>query len=234
MKTIVFLMLASLGNAGACSADPANLLADGVEIEARSVLAALLQFGYERGVCLGIEAPGLDLLQEPVQLHFAHSTVGEVVRTLLNEKPYRISEEGRVIVIRSAESASRFTQLDATIPEFKMAPGTSLGWAEVRLFIEIRIAADPSLRSTGFAGSILGEQPEIGPIEEYERSAREILTIMASQVGGAWVSGLCPAARDLPSRPCWNVIPYGSNSELFRDLANLRVSERLAERSSLK
>jgi hypothetical protein len=230
---IAGMLLASglLAQAGACRADAANQLADNAEIQAPSALAALLQFAYEHGVCVGIEAPGLDLLQGLGQVHVAHSAAGDVLRALLKEKPYQSSEKGGVVLVRSADSTSRVTQLDVVVPEFKM-PRATLASAEALLFQGIRLSLDPSIK--GFAGSVLGDVAEVGPLDEHERSAREILTLLASQAGGAWVSGLCPVAADSSSKACWTIIPYDSDPEVFKSEVRHLVAKLLAERNSRK
>jgi hypothetical protein len=226
------LASACIASAGPCSADSASKPLDELEIRSSSLMAALLQFGYEHGVCLGIEAPGLDLLDQPIQLHLAGSTPGEVVQALLKGKAYQFSEKGGVLLVRGSDSALQFTQLDTTIPDFTV-PRTQLGFAELRLFIEIKRAADPSIQ--GFAGSIPGDLgPDVGPFEEHERSAREILTVVTGQAGGAWISGLCPA-KDASSMWCWKILPYTRSTPVpFSDEINLRISELLAERKAQK
>jgi hypothetical protein len=95
------------------------------EIQEPSGVAALLRFGYEHGVCLGIEAPGPDQLQEPAQFHVVRSTAREVVQALLRATPDQLSQSQGVILFHNPDSAGRFTQLDAVIPEFTI-PQTPL------------------------------------------------------------------------------------------------------------
>jgi hypothetical protein len=45
-----------------------------------SVLAGLLRLGYENGVCLGIEAPGIETLSQPVKLHTGPVAVATAIQ----------------------------------------------------------------------------------------------------------------------------------------------------------
>jgi hypothetical protein len=232
----IILAYAHRADAGGCAAGSADKVIQNTEIQAPSGVAALLQFGYEHGVCLGIEAPGPDQLQEPAQLHMVRSTARGVAQALVKAAPDQISqsisENQGVLLFRNPDSTSRFTQLDAVIPEFAIPVG-SLEFAEMRLSAAISMYLDPSIK--GFAGSLHQGPHFVGPIEEHERSARDLLTLIASQAGGAWIAGLCPAAPGAGSLlKCWTILPYDLSPEIFRARVAQRVAELLKERNSLK
>jgi hypothetical protein len=221
-----------LADGAPCEAGSMDKVIDGAEIQGSSVLAAVLQFGYERGVCLGIEAPALEALQTPMRVQVARTTTREVLQTLLGATSYQISEKEGVIVLRSLDAGTTFTQLDATVPEFKLSR-SSLAVAETKLFMEIKLSLDPSIK--GFVGDMPGDpQLQIGLVEQYGHSARDVLTIIAGQVGGSWVSGLCPVTGPNSVKKCWTVIPYGTSPEVFRNTVSLRAAELLKERASQK
>ena len=215
---------------GECNTSLSTRVAD-VNIEQDSALAALLQFGSENGVCLAVEAPGLDLLKRPVRIHASHPAVVYVIQTLLDGARYQLSESNGVIHIRNVETMAQMTQLDLVVPEYKF-DRLSVAWATLGVSARLQRLADPSIQ--GIAGSLIDRLPnnKIGPVDERGRTARELLTLIVSQSGGAWISGQC--LGPVLSRACWTVIEYRDEPELVVSMAASLARELTAERTTPK
>jgi hypothetical protein len=226
----------SLGSAlsaygGGCNGTLSTRVAD-VNIEQPSALAALLQFGSENGICLAVEAPGLDLLKRPGRIQASRPAVAYVIQTLLDGGAYQISESNGVILIRNADAMGQMTQLDLVVPEYKI-PKLSVAWATLGLLVRLERLADPSIQ--GMAGSLSDRHPEdqIGPMDERGRTARELLTLIVSQsAGGAWVSGQC--LGPVAGRACWTVIQYRDEPEIVAAMIGNLVDQLTTERAPQK
>ena len=76
-----------------------------VDLSEASALSALLHFGYQSGVCLGIESPEPDLLASPAHLKVQVGTVAHAIGAVLRDKPYQFSEHEGVVLIQSKTAA---------------------------------------------------------------------------------------------------------------------------------
>ena len=228
----VSLIWALSAYGGGCDRTLSARVAD-VNIEQQSALAALLEFGSENGICLAVEAPGLDLLNRPARIHASQPAIAYVIQTLLNGTQYQLSESNGVILIRSAEMpAQATTQLDLVVPEYTTTK-LSVAWANFALLVRLMRLADPSMQSV--AGTLSDRHPEdeIGPMDEHGRTARELLTLIVSQSpGGAWVSGQC--LGPLSGRACWTVIQYRDEPEIVAAMVRNLVNQLITERASKK
>jgi hypothetical protein len=217
--------------AGGCNSILSTHVAD-VNIQQPSALAALLQFGAENGICLAVEAPGLDLLKRPGRIQASRPAVAYVIQTLLDGGAYQLSESNGVILIRNADAMGQMTQLDIVVPEYTITK-LSVAWANFALLVRLMRLADPSMQS--IAGTLSDRHPEdqIGPMDEHGRTARELLTLIVSQsAGGAWVSGQC--LGPVSGRACWTVIQYRDEPEIVAATGRNLVNQLTTERTPLK
>ena len=216
---------------GGCNSALSTHVAD-VNIEQPSALAALLQFASDNGICLAVEAPGLDLLKRPGRIQASRPAVAYVIQTLLDGGAYQLSESNGVILIRNADSMEQMTQLDIVVPEYTITK-LSMAWANFALLARLMRLADPSIQS--IAGTLSDRHPEdqIGPMDEHGRTARELLTLIVSQsAGGAWVSGQC--LGPVSGRACWTVIQYRDEPEIVAAMIKNLVNRLAAERAPQK
>jgi len=222
-----FTIWACSAYGGGCKTSLFSAVPD-VDIEQPSALAALLQFGFENGVCLAVEAPAIESLKKPVRIHLSHPTVAYVVEKLLKDARYQLSESDGVILIRNVGTMGQTTQMDTVVPEYKIAD-MSVVMANFALVMRLhRLAAPTPLR--GLGASILGDHPNnrVGPINEHGRTARELLTrIVGQSPGGAWVAGQCLGS--VLQRPCWSVIEYSDERESVVGRIGHLVQELAAE-----
>lgn len=201
-----------------------------VHVADQSTVAALLQFGYQAGVCLGMESPGIDLLTQPAAFSPTPASILQVIKAMVGSRPYQVSERDGVILIRSSESFSRSSQLDVAIPEYRI-PKMSLAWASFALFTRLTLLADPS--RTGIAGALSdrNQTDTVGPLEEHGRPARDLLTLMVGRSSGAaWISGLCAGQTRGEDGPCWSLLDYKEDASVvgpvIRSLVDKLTNER--------
>jgi hypothetical protein len=217
---------------GACNIGLADQVTD-IHITAKSALAALLQFGVETSVCLGIEGPGIDLLQGPVTIDATRPTVSYIIDSLLIGKSYRVFEQDGVILIRNLADASHPTTLDTVLPEYVIGQKGSLASAEWGLQMRLVIIEDPSIR--GVAGTYSDRVPDdlVGPFDEHGRTARAILTLLVSQsTGAAWVSGRC--LPPVAGRACWTIFDYHDERSALDSMLEDRIRGLLRERTPVQ
>jgi hypothetical protein len=227
------LLVASVSGAG-CKVGLAENVGD-VEVAGESAVAALLSFGREKGVCFGLESLGLDLLAQHVNFRASNPSVSSVLQTVLEGKQYQVSESGGVVLVRNAATRADVSQLDTAIASYVIPKEFSLAWASMGLFVRLERLADPSIQSV--AGSLSDRHPNdrVGPIDEYGRTARELLTIMVGRsAGAAWVSGPCSASPVRSSKPCWTVLEYRDEPDVFYPMVNDLVGRLISEQQSAK
>src|SRR5579864_104679 len=189
---------------------------DDVRIVQRTELAALVQVGYEKNICFGIEDPEPEMLTRQVQLDSGSSTIEALIRAILPpEHAYQLSVQDGLILIRRAEQARGGTWLDSPVPSFTTGRVT-VQQASMNLFMTVALLVDPSIQ--GFAGSFNpgNVSHSIKPIDERGRSLRDLLTLIVSNSarGGAWISDEC--AQNDPSltrEPCWTILEYDSSAD---------------------
>lgn len=235
-----FLITVLLGLSVGCACLPARAacslgLGDKVshvQLKAESGFAALLLFGYEHGVCLGIENPGLGLLKGGRQIYLSNATVNEIVRRILGSESYQITESQGVVLIRNSEALKRSSVLDNVLPEYTI-PKMSLPWASEAIRMRLVRLADPS---KGYAGSLSDRLPQetTGPLSLGGRTVRDILTgIVGGSSGAAWVSGRCAGKYRNDVSPCWNFFQYQENRRTFEDLLSFILDRFTREESGL-
>jgi hypothetical protein len=191
-----------------CNAD--RKLSDvigGVHIARATRLRALVQLGYEKNICFGLEAPDPAMLSEVVQVNRSGLTVEAAIREILpNPNSYEFSEQHGVILIRADDFG---TWLDHSVPSFVL-DRTTVQWASMSLFIAVARLADPSIG--GFAGGFNpgNTSDRVGPFNEPNKRVRELLTlIVGSSRGGAWISGRCRVTDEsIVREACWTVLEY--------------------------
>ena len=157
-----------------CNADRklSDVISD-VRIARATRLAALVQLGYKKYICFGLEAPDPTMLTEMVHVNSSRLTVEAAIRQILpNQPPYELSQRNGVIVIRKADFG---TWLDHTVPSF-VVDRTTVQWASMSLFVTVARMADPSIG--GFAGDYNPGNVNdfIGPVNEQNKRLWELLT----------------------------------------------------------
>lgn len=190
-----------------CNADRklSDTISD-VHIAKTTRLAALVQLGYKKNICFGIEAPDSSMLSDVVHFNSSHLTVEAAIRQILPQGSYALSDQHGVVLIRRADFG---TWLDHTVPAF-VVDRTTVQWASMNLFVTVARMADPSI--PGFAGDYNPGNADdfVGPLNEQDKRLWELLTlIVSSSRGGAWISNRCAVTDESITRePCWTILEY--------------------------
>jgi len=205
---LFFLIPAGLaGPNHGCNADRklSDTLSD-VRITKATRLAALVQLGYKKNICFGIEAPDSSMLTDVVHFNSSHATVEATIRQILPQGSYELTEQHGVILIRRDDFG---TWLDHSVPSF-VVDRTTVQWASMNLFVTVARMADPSVGD--FAGDYNPGNGNdfVGPLHEQDKRLWELLTlIVRSSRGGAWISGRCAVTDESITRePCWTILEY--------------------------
>ena len=206
----LFFALTSAGLASGdhgCNADRRlSEVITGVHIAKSTRLAALIRLGSEKNICFGLEAPDPKMLTETVHVNSSRITIEAAIRQLLPDPAsYEFSEQNGVILIRRGDFG---TWLDHNVSF--VVGRTTVQWASMSLFMEVARLADPSIG--GFAGDYNPGNANdlVGPVNEQNKSLRELLTLIVSRSrGGAWISGRCAVTDEsISHEPCWTILEY--------------------------
>ena len=157
--------------------------------------------------------------------------MGSVIRGMLphdgnNDKLYDVTVENAVVVVRPVRPHVTESQLDTVVPQFKIGSIT-VPEASLALFFALKRLNNPSIQ--GFAGDYSNRFPQdkVLPIDEQNRTAREILTkIVGNSHGGAWVAGPCSMAELKTSgQTCWTVLEYRNDADVLSGDVGYMVRE---------
>lgn len=206
---LFFLVMPAAGASAdhGCNADRklSDLISE-VRIARATRLAALVQLGYKKNICFGIEAPDPTMLRDVVHFNSSHLTIEAAIRQILPQGAYELSEQHGVILIRRADFG---TWLDHTVPSF-VVDRTTVQWASMSLFVTVARMADPSIG--GFDGDYNpgNANDYVGPVNEQNKRLWELLSlIVSSSRGGAWISGRCSVTDEsITHEPCWTILEY--------------------------
>jgi hypothetical protein len=189
------------------------------DVEGLNTLDALLQLGRQARTPLGIEYLNPADLERPVSLHVNNTSVGSVVRAILEQRTaYTWNVQDGVIHIghTGLPSGDR-NVLDHVLSEFSTGGSTDLVTAAtVMLPGQLRRQESPPKPSAGVAGifgSVLGGRAEdqVGPLMMHGVTVRQVLNRLVSEGNkAAWVVLVPPAQMgELPAKGAWYVIAYG-------------------------
>jgi len=171
----------------ASSAKPSRHVAI-FEVHDRNMIDAVLLFGQQERIGLGIDYIDAAALQQRVTIHLRTATVADVLDAITRRFGYRWSTNGRVVRIThpGAMVGSR-NLLNTRIAKFKVSD-VPLEQADCNLKIAFYFALNP--KGTGIVGDCPygGLEYRIGPLDVKNATVGQILDALISQHGnGAWV-----------------------------------------------
>jgi hypothetical protein len=191
------------------------------EVKARNLVDALLSFGAQEHIPIGIEYIDKAAFQQRINLEFRERNVGEILDALTHPVGYRwFMPEGVVLVTHDGALVGKSNLLNTRIPEFRIAE-TSMHEAGLALSLHLYFVLNP--KSGGIAGDSLGGNLAFraGPFDLKNATVREILNQIVSQHGnGAWIVQQPPSTmgKDL-GYGFWKVLEYDkTEAEYSREL----------------
>ncbi len=150
-----------------------------------SALDALLWFGRDNRLCLGIEFSGPELDRQ-VHVEADHTTVGDVMKEILGSRTaYQFLLADGVILIRR-RGGKPPAWLDHRLRQFEQ-PRMELMSADAGLWMALERGVNPSQQ--GFAGDSPLTEPidDVGPFNERRKTVRQLLIkIVGSSRGASW------------------------------------------------
>jgi hypothetical protein len=204
----------------ASSANPTRHVAV-FEVHDRNMIDALLVFGQQERIGIGIDYIDAAAFQQRVTVHLRDITIADVLNEITHRFGYRWSINGGVVRIthRGAMVGSR-NLLNARISKFKVSD-VPLEQADCDLKIAFYFALNP--KSSGIVGDCpySGIEYRIGPLDVKNATVGQILDALVSQHGnGAWVVQQPPWTMDKDlGYGLWKVLAYNrTNGEYSRGL----------------
>jgi hypothetical protein len=175
------------------------------------MLNALLWFGHDERVCLGIEFSGPELNRE-VQVWEVKSTVRKIIeRILRSSEEYELSVSDGVVLIRRKGTRPP-AWLDHRLPKFD-SPKMELMRAGTGLWMRLELDMDPSIRGFGGDGPVTDPPDEVGPFHERGRTVGQLLVrIVASSRGAAWFPTTKGVRVSFPAsvNRFWTLVTYSA------------------------
>lgn len=152
-----------------------------------SRLAALVRFGRENHISLGVES----LAGNPLHLTPLNPTGNTVKSTILQilgaSGSYHLYCVNGVVIIRDDRVPSP-KWLDRRLPSFQI-PKATLATANIGLWMRVEKFLDPSQRGFGGDGPPGDPEDQIGPYNIKGATIRRLLCVIAgSSKGAAWVT----------------------------------------------
>jgi hypothetical protein len=175
------------------------------------MIDALLQFGQEQQIPIGVEYIDAAAFRSRITLHAGNSTVGTLLDTITHGQGYRwFTQDGVVMVTHDGEPRGRKNLLDMRIPQFAIKKEVTLQDASLKLLGTLYWALNP--QSTGLVGDYPVGNPKfrVGPFTQKNATVRQILNCIVSQRrNGAWVvqQALWNMDKD-PSYGLWRMFEY--------------------------
>lgn len=176
-----------------------------------SLLDALLQFGRQQRLPMGIEYLDIRATDQPISVDVGPATVGKVLDTILRHEPgYSWSIQNGILHITNVGALrGRMNLLDRVLSEFSV-PKDTLTDADYLLKMTLYVELHPKVQ--GFGGDIPGEisRTQVGPFKLTHVTVREALDEIVREAGdAAWVVQVPPESLDhVPSYGLWRVIEY--------------------------
>jgi hypothetical protein len=180
------------------------------EVHYRNMIDALLLFGQQEHIGIGIDYIDAAALQQRFTIQLRAATVADVLDAITHRFGYRWSSNGRVVRITHPEAmiGSR-NLLNTRIAKFKVSD-MPLEQADCHLKMAFSFALNP--KSNGIVGDCPygGVEYRISSLDVKKASVRQILDALVSQHGnGAWVVQQPPWTMDKDlGYGLWKVLAY--------------------------
>jgi hypothetical protein len=190
-------------------------------VKRQNLIDALLSFGAQEHIPIGIDYIDKASLQQRMNLEFRERSVREILDALTHLLRYRWSMAGAVVsVTRDDALVGKSNLLNTRIPQFRIGE-TSMHEASLALSLHLYFVVNPK------SGGIAGDSPggnlafRVGPFDLKNTTVRDILNRIVSQhSNGAWIVQQPPwtMGKDL-GYGLWKVLEYGrTDAEYSREL----------------
>jgi hypothetical protein len=181
-----------------------------LEVHDRNMIDALLLFGQQEHIGVGIDYIDAAALQQRVTIQLRAATVADVLDAITHRFGYRWSSNGRVVrITHSGAMVGSRNLLNTRIAKFKVSE-MPLEQANCDLKIAFYFALNP--KSSGIVGDCPygGIEYRISGLDVKNTTVRQILDALVSQHGnGAWVVQQPPWTMDKDlGYGLWRLLAY--------------------------
>jgi hypothetical protein len=187
----------------------------------RNLIDALVSFGRQEKIPIGIEYIDKAAFQQPISTEFRERSVKEILDAVTHPLGYRWFIRGPVVLVtHDGALVGKSNLLNTRIPRFQIGE-TSMHEASLALSLNLYFVLNP--KSGGIAGDSLGGNLafRVGPFDLKNATVRNILNEIVSQhSNGAWIVQQPPWAtgKDL-GYGLWKVLEYDrTDAEYSREL----------------
>jgi hypothetical protein len=157
-------------------------------VKQRNLIDALLSFGGQEHVPIGIEYIDKTAFQECISVKFRERNVKEILDAITHPVGYRWFINGSVILVtHDGALAGKSNLLNTRIPQFRVAE-TSMHEASLALSLHLYFVLNPN--SVGVVNDSPGGNLvfRVGPFDLKNATVRDILNQIVSQhSNGAWI-----------------------------------------------
>jgi hypothetical protein len=190
-------------------------------VKERNLIDALLSFGRQGQIPIGIEHVDKAAFQRRISVEFRERNVKEILDAITHPVGYRWFIRGHVVLVtHDGALVGKSNLLNTRIPQFLIGE-TSMHEASLALSLHLYFVLNPN------GGGIAGDSPggnlafRVGPFDLKNTSVRDILNQIVSQhSNGAWVVQQPPwtMGKDL-GYGLWKVLEYDrTHAEYSREL----------------
>ncbi len=190
-------------------------------VKQRNLIDALLSFGGQEHIPIGIEYIDKTAFQEHISAEFRERNVKEILDAITHPLGYRWFTNGPVVLVtHDGALIGKSNLLNTRIPHFRIGE-TSMHEASLALSLHLYFALNPN------SGGIAGDSPEgnlafrVGPFDLKNATVRDTLNQIVSQhSNGAWIvqQPAWTMGKDL-GYGLWKVLEYDrTDAEYSREL----------------
>jgi hypothetical protein len=190
-------------------------------VKQENLIDALLSFGAQEHVPIGMEYIDYAAFQKQMNLEFRERSVREILDALTHPLGYVWSMSGAVVSLtHDGALVGKSNLLNTRIPQFRIGE-ISMHEASLALSLHLYFVVNP--KSGGIAGDSPGGNQafRVGPFDLKNATVRDILNRIVSQhSNGAWIVQQPPwtMGKDLGAG-LWKVLEYDStDAEYSREL----------------
>jgi len=186
----------------------------------------LLKFSHEEHLPIAIEYVDRASMDRPINVSLRHKTIRQALDSiLLNGNGYRWKLRNGIIEITNKHGSKHAEGLlNKVIPVFKIPEGETAQMMSTKLWWQLQIALDPSIK--GFLGDIMGKSSTVKSGTLHNRRVRGVLSyIVVNSRAEAWVvSGPPECLGYTPYCGLWYIVEQESS-----DNSNQSVLRKVRE-----
>lgn len=178
------------------------------DVHDRDMIDALLMFGQQERIGIGIDYIDATALQQRVTVQLRATTVGHVLDSITHRFGYRWSVIGSVVrVTHTGAMVGERNLLNTRIPSFKVSD-VPIRLADCNLRVTLYSVLNPT--SKGILGDCMySPESQVGRVEMENAPVWQILDAIVSKGNAAWVVQQPPWTMDKDlGYGLWQVLPY--------------------------